>query len=89
MSDIQATKDAPLDCVRELDGVKIQNATHKVICFIDTLPINEAERYAALLAATYSQKRFMLEDCKHNREAVPLVERLHEETMEALRERNH
>lgn len=73
------------DCTKSLDAQKVQNATHQLICFIDGLPLNEAERYAALLAGTYSQKQFMLGDCEHNRTAVPVVERLHEETMEALR----
>lgn len=67
-----------------MDGLKVQEATHQIIAYIDDLPINEAERYAALLAAAYTQKRFMLEDCEHNRDAVVTVERLHKETLEGL-----
>jgi hypothetical protein len=68
-----------------LDGLHVEDACHEIIAFIDGMKITEPEKLAALLAATYSQKYFMLEHSEEFAKAVPVVERLHEETMEALR----
>lgn len=67
------------------DALLLEAATHRIIEFVDTLAVSEPAKYAAMLAATYSQKHFMLEHSTELAAAVPIIEQMHEETMEGLR----
>lgn len=77
---------AQVDAALSLNEAEIREATHRIIEFVDAIDTSEEGKYAALLVATYAQKHFMLEHSEILAAAVPIVERLHEETMESLRD---
>ncbi len=65
----------------DLDPVKVEAACHGIIHLLDSLPFSESEKLAALLAATHTQRKFMLEVNEELAAQVPLIEELHRQAV--------
>lgn len=63
----------------------IESGTHEIIRVVDHRLLSEPEKLAALLAAVYVQKQFMLDKGGWFADVIPTVEQFHHETVEALK----
>lgn len=71
------------DATHRLSPIATENACHRIVTYVDAMRLSEAEKLAALLAAAYSQRRFMLESELFADDVSP-VEQFHKETIEQL-----
>jgi hypothetical protein len=70
---------------QRLNAIATQRGTHEIIHLIDSRLLSEPEKLASFLAAVYVQKTFMAEQGGWLADAIPLVEKFHQDTMEALK----
>jgi hypothetical protein len=68
-----------------LDPEEVEGLTHDVISFVEEQLASESEKLAALLAAAYAQKHFMLEHSPEFAKAAAEIEEYHRQTLAIVR----